>query len=928
VIHRHLDTCEFGIIMKFTMGKIFLYIAVFASLLLAAGCGKDSEETAPADSAGRQYTVTYKAGENGTIEGDSDQTVAHGSDGSLVTAVPHEHYHFTGWSDGVTAASRTDFNVRTNLLLTANFAIDQYALTYSAGENGSVEGTTFQIVDHGGNSSPVTAVPADGYHFVSWNDGIDTAKRVDYDVKTNLAVGASFAPNQYTLQYTPGKNGSIEGFKTQIVAHGSDGSAVTAIPAEGYHFTGWSDGIDSAKRTDLDVEAHLSVTANFAINQYTRSYTAGEDGAIEGATSQKIDHGGSGTTITAVPAEGYHFTGWSDGVTTASRTDSGVTGNVKVTAEFGINKYTLTYTAGENGSIEGTSQQTVEHGSEGSLVAAVADKGHHFTTWSDGITDAQRLDKNITGELTVSALFEINTYTLGGVVSGLAEGNELVLQNNGGDDLVITANGDFKFANELLRKTVYEVSVLTQPASPNQTCTVTSGTGTISDENVNDISVACVLNTYIIGGTVSDLPDGVQVILQNNGGDDLVVNSNGIFTFATPLDDGSVYEVKVSSAPTKENWTCDIKNGAAYLAGQDVTDIIVECFPEVVLQALTGIRKIKLNWNAHDFPDQVAFNLCLAQDDISPGGFDSCRELKGGALIAKVKHPLTASKLTNDTPYWSQLEAHYESGRRTFSKVVKAIPYGSLNDSGIDWCADNIINYNSDATLPERANGCKALAASHPGQDAVHGRDALARDNKLTKIGNGSAGFDFTKLCMSGDYAGEGECPSNPFPGIERNSWACIRDNVTGLTWEIKMDRGLRSRDNTYTWYNQDATVNGGKPGLENGGKCEDSGCDTFAYIQAINDLGLCGATDWRLPTKSELLSIVDNSRIKPALDDGFFPNTLPLHYWTSSPYPKEEDSAWQVYFLYGEAFPMIKSESNHIRLVRGRTVTFGRDNP
>jgi hypothetical protein len=119
VIHGHLDSNEFGIIIKFIMKKIFIYIAAFACLLLIAGCGKDSEETGPAaDSAARQYTLIYEAGENGTIDGLSPQTVAHGSDGSRVTAVPHEHHHFAGWSDGVPAASRTDYNVMTNLRLT------------------------------------------------------------------------------------------------------------------------------------------------------------------------------------------------------------------------------------------------------------------------------------------------------------------------------------------------------------------------------------------------------------------------------------------------------------------------------------------------------------------------------------------------------------------------------------------------------------------------------------------------------------------------------------------------------------------------------------------------------------------------------------------------------------------------------------------
>jgi len=599
-----------------------------------------------------------------------------------------------------------------------------------------------------------------------------------------------------------------------------------------------------------------------------------------------------------------------------------------VTAVFAINEYTLTYKAEGDGTVEGSTIQTVEHGSDGSLVTAVAQKGYHFVAWSDGLTTAQRIDSKITGGQTFSALFEINTYTVGGSLTGLVDGTQLILQNNRGDDLVITANGDFKFTTELHDTSPYEITVVSQPTSPNQTCTVTNGTGTISDENVNDIFVTCVLNTYTIGGRVCGLSEGDQVILLNNEVDKLVIGANGFFTFAPPLDDGSQYEVTIYTQPKRPNWICIVDNAAGILAGLDVTEVIVDCFPEVVLQATPGIRNIKLNWNSHDFPDEVTFNLCLAQDDISKSGFSTCKDLKEGALESKINSPHTVTKLTNDISYWFQLEASYESGRITLSKVLKALPFGGLNDSGIDWCSSDDKNLNSDGTLKEKIEGCEAIARSHPGQDAFHGRDALARIRQLAKKGSGTAGFDFTKLCLSGKAAGEGECPPNPAPGSGLVNWGCTRDNVTGLIWEIKTESGLRSKNNTYTWYNPDETVDGGKPGLENGGKCEGSDCDTKSYIQAVNDLGLCGFSDWRLPTRRELLSIVDNGHFNPAIENRFFPNALSSHYWSSSPYSEEENSSWEVYFLYGEVSPNSKSERNHIRLVRGRTVTFGRDNP
>ena len=60
--------------------------------------------------------------------------------------------------------------------------------------------------------------------------------------------------------------------------------------------------------------ADVSVTANFAINTYTLTYTAGANGTIAGTTPQTVNYGANGTLVTAVPNTGYHFVEWSDGV--------------------------------------------------------------------------------------------------------------------------------------------------------------------------------------------------------------------------------------------------------------------------------------------------------------------------------------------------------------------------------------------------------------------------------------------------------------------------------------------------------------------------------------------------------------------------------------------------------------------------------------
>ncbi|MGD8192157.1 beta strand repeat-containing protein [Brevibacillus ginsengisoli] len=358
-----------------------------------------------------EYTLDYVAASNGTITGTASQAVNHGESGTEVTATPDTGYHFVSWSDGVTTASRTDANVTTNLSVTATFAMNTYTLEYAAGANGTITGIAPQTVNHGESGTEVTAVPDTGYHFVSWNDGVKTASRTDKNVASNLSVTANFAMNTYTLDYAAGANGRITGTASQKVNHGESGTEVTAIPDTEYHFVSWSDGVTTASRTDKDVTSDLNVTAKFAINEHTLDYVAGANGTITGTASQTVNHGESGTEVTATPNTGYHFEGWSDGVTTASRKDSNVTANLSVTANFAKNTYTLDYSAGDNGAITGTASQTVNHGESGTEVTAIPDTGYHFVSWSDGVTTASRTDKNVAANLNVTANFAINTYT-------------------------------------------------------------------------------------------------------------------------------------------------------------------------------------------------------------------------------------------------------------------------------------------------------------------------------------------------------------------------------------------------------------------------------------------------------------------------------------------------------------------------------------
>lgn len=138
-----------------------------------------------------------------------------------------------------------------------------------------------------------------------------------------------------------------------------------------------------------------------------------------------------------------------------------------------------------------------------------------------------------------------------------------------------------------------------------------------------------------------------------------------------------------------------------------------------------------------------------------------------------------------------------------------------LNDTGIVDCGDG-----------SSSNGLTCPLAGYPEQDAEHGRDIIHADHA-----NGHAGFNFSKLDASG----------NPTSAA---SWSCIKDNVTGLTWEVKTNDGA-----ICSGYNSSDSA---------------TFCNTQAYVARVNQAGWCGYSDWRLPTIKELEGIASYDRVYP----------------------------------------------------------------
>ncbi|WP_240650361.1 choice-of-anchor U domain-containing protein [Pseudoalteromonas rubra] len=220
---------------------------------------------------------------------------------------------------------------------------------------------------------------------------------------------------------------------------------------------------------------------------------------------------------------------------------------------------------------------------------------------------------------------------------------------------------------------------------------------------------------------------------------------------------------------------------------------------------------------------------------------------------------------------------------------------GKLNDTGITRCADGSSN-NLDCPV-----------TGYKGQDAEYGRDALAAKGLLQKVGGGNAGFDFTKLDANG----------NPLPE-SASQWSCVKDNHTGLIWEVKTDDGgLHDKDDSYSWYEPS---NPDYRGIKNTGTCSIENCDSYNFLKQINSTMYCGIGHWRLPEPLELESIVHYGF---AYTDSVFEKAFFLYgwqdsIWTSVPIVTRGNASgvWCLSTSMGRTMNMCENTPRKIRAV------------
>jgi hypothetical protein len=283
---------------------------------------------------------------------------------------------------------------------------DGAVITLAAVTNGTINPAAGAHAVNIGADFDLVMTPDTGYHIGAVLDnGVSKPLTSPYhldSVSADHTIAVTFAINTYAVIFD--LDGGVRtggGALNQTIDHGAAAVAPTYTAPSGYRIA------------DVPWDAPLTnITAAQTITAlYTKVWNVNFDldgGARTGGgdLAQVIDEHAAAAAPTYTPPAGYRIADipWD--------TDfSDITADTDVTALY-TKIWTLTYTAGANGSIVGTTPQTVDDGADGSLVTATPDPLYQFAGWSDdpgpGITiPAARTDLAVGADINVTASFTL-----------------------------------------------------------------------------------------------------------------------------------------------------------------------------------------------------------------------------------------------------------------------------------------------------------------------------------------------------------------------------------------------------------------------------------------------------------------------------------------------------------------------------------------
>ncbi|MSM40704.1 MAG: hypothetical protein GJT30_13900 [Geobacter sp.] len=420
------------------------------------------------------YNITATAGSNGSIDPAGAASVNSGS-GQSYAITPAVGFKVADvLVDGVSVGAVSTYgftSVTANHTIAASFTPIVYSITATAGLNGSIDPAGVASINSSAAQS-YTITPAAGFKVADvLVDGVSVGAVTSYNfdnVITNHTIAVSFTPIVYSITAVAGLNGSIDPAGIASVNSGA-GQNYTITPAAGFKVADvLVDGVSVGAVTGYsfdNVTTNHTISASFTPIVYSITATAGANGSIDPVGMASVTSGGS-QNYTITPAAGFKVADvLVDGVSVGAVSTygfTGVTANHTISAGFTPIVYTITATAGVNGSIDPAGAASVNSGGSQSYTIT-PDQGYKV---ADVLVDAASVGKvtsysfgNVTANHTITASFTplilnedffIITATAGANGTIAPAGDMAVLKGNDSPLITITPAAGYKVANVLV----------------------------------------------------------------------------------------------------------------------------------------------------------------------------------------------------------------------------------------------------------------------------------------------------------------------------------------------------------------------------------------------------------------------------------------------------------------------------------------------
>jgi hypothetical protein len=655
------------------------------------------------------YTITATAGSNGSITPSGAVTVNSGASQTF-NCTPAAGYKVSGVQvDGVSVGAVTTYtfsNVGANHTISATFALNTFTVTASAGSNGSTSPSGVVTVNSGANQT-FAVTPASGYQVSGVQvDGASVGAVSTYtfsNVTANHTISATFALNTFTITASSGSNGSISPSGAVTVNSGAN-QTFAITPASGYQVSGVQvDGSSVGALTTYtfsNVTAPHTISATFALNTFTVTASAGSNGSISPAGAVTVNSGAS-QTFAITPASGSQVSGVQvDGSSVgalSTYTFSNVSAPHTISATFAATttKYTITATAGSNGSISPSGSVTVNSGASQTFTITPASGYQVSGVLADGASVGSVTTytfSNVTATHTISASFATANQTpVADAGPNQTYGRSAKVTLNGSNS---TAAGGLGIASYLWTQIGGRSVVLSNKSAAQPTFTAPRYAGaltfqlTVKDVNGLQSTDTCIVNVITtqtppiaFAGDDQTVNEGTTITLDGSYSSD---PNNGTLSYLWEQIDGPVVTL---SNPTSSR--------PSFAAPQVVSGAVSMKFKLSVTDnyGLKSSDTVFVNVTLGGAPPQAVTGATQTPTAGNVVILDGSSSSDSGSGIASYRwhqtrgNPYTLSNPMSVTPAFTAINAGTSGNQVTFMLIVQGA-------DGMRSCAMQHVNVN------------------------------------------------------------------------------------------------------------------------------------------------------------------------------------------------------------------------------------------